>query len=120
MRATWHPRVPAPKRRHFMVDKIFRFRDGKARHRISFKFKSAADIANLQTLSENAEVQKCINAITDHGIKSLITYLVGSMDLARLIHLYTFFPLLSSHPTTLGTCSSSLHSKRTLFTNLAK
>jgi len=47
MRATWHPSVPAPRRRHFMEDKASKFRDGKARHLISFKFKSAADMANL-------------------------------------------------------------------------
>ena len=48
MRATWHPSVPAPRRRHFMEDKASKFRDGKARHLISFKFKSAADMANLK------------------------------------------------------------------------
>lgn len=49
MRATWHPSVPAPNRRHLVADKMFKFKEGKARHLISFKFKSAADIANLFT-----------------------------------------------------------------------
>lgn len=53
MRATWHPSVPAPRRRHFMEDKAFKSRDGKARHLISFKFKSAADMANLKREIKN-------------------------------------------------------------------
>lgn len=47
IRATWHPSVPAPKRRHLAADKALRFSEGNARHLISFKFKSAAAIANL-------------------------------------------------------------------------
>jgi len=31
-----------------MEDKAFKFREGKARHLISFKFKSAADMASLK------------------------------------------------------------------------
>lgn len=47
VRATWHPSVPAPRRRHLREVKLFKLREGKARHLISFKFKSAADMANL-------------------------------------------------------------------------
>jgi hypothetical protein len=43
-RATWQPSVPAPNRRHLVEDKVFKSNDGKARHLISFKFRSAADI----------------------------------------------------------------------------
>lgn len=47
MRATWQPRVPAPNKRHFVVDNMVKFKDGNTRHLISFRFKSAADIAIL-------------------------------------------------------------------------
>lgn len=74
MRGTWQPSVPAPMRRHFTEDSSSKLRDGKARHLISFKLKSDADTANL----------------------------VGSMDLARSIHLDTNLFAFLSHPTALG------------------
>ena len=52
VRATWHPSVPAPRRRHLIPDRRVKSKEGRARHLINFKFKSAADSANLRILTE--------------------------------------------------------------------
>ena len=111
MRATWHPSVPAPSRRHFIDDKAFKFRDGKARHLISFKFKSAADMANLKIECLKMLSNNWNNTIINNRVILLKPYLVGSMDLARLIHLETCLPLFCSHPTAFGKHWWSLHPK---------
>lgn len=112
MRATWHPSVPDPRRRHLTADKVFRSSDGKARHLISFKFKSAADMANLQIESPQLLGQ---GQLRGHHLAIILiynVYLVGSIVLARLIHLGTAFPLFISHPSDAGTISGSLTPKK--------
>lgn len=70
MRATWHPSVPAPKRRHLVEDNLSKLSEGKARHLISFKFKSAADMANLQHISQPAKTKM---RPYHHGLRNGIT-----------------------------------------------
>lgn len=45
--ATLQPRVPAPSKRHLVCAMAERSRDGRRRQRISFRFRSTEDSANL-------------------------------------------------------------------------
>ena len=45
--ATLHPKVPAPNKRHFVLEIFSRSSSGRSLHLINFKFRSTADSDNL-------------------------------------------------------------------------
>jgi hypothetical protein len=47
VRATWQPRVPAPRSKHLVDAMRGKSSDGNNLHLINFRFRSAADSANL-------------------------------------------------------------------------
>lgn len=49
--ATLQPRVPAPRRRHFVLTTLSRSREGTSLHLISFRFRSTDDSASLWTVN---------------------------------------------------------------------
>ena len=63
--ATLQPSVPAPNNRQRVVLIFSRFSSGSRRQRISFKFKSTADSANLTEMREYMDYsQNWTNAVT--------------------------------------------------------
>ena len=60
--ATLQPSVPAPRRRHFVCEILFRSSDGRSLHCINLRFRSTDDEASLQ------EVNISTNLINDNPV----------------------------------------------------